>query len=230
MTKYILVLLFGTTLSACSYPLSLVTDPAAQSPSSAGNFNTANIDPKLQSAALNILNQNCSSCHTQSSGPANVYGLADVKHLFSSGLLVAGDPSHSPLFLSIQAGSMPPKGPLSSADQDILREFIISAGATGGTDYQPAPAAKPEPTFTYIKNEILGPKCTGCHNQKSAADGYAFDTYSYTLKAVNKKSPQESKLYTVCAKGEMPPRPKTPLNSEELGLLLTWIENGAQDN
>lgn len=233
MKNFILLSLFGATLSACSYPLSLVSDPNS-APAGTGTFNASNIDPALQSAALKILDQNCTACHGQSSGPAGVYGLADVKHLFSSGLLVAGAPDKSPLFLSIQSGSMPPQGPLAAADQEVISNFIISAGsATGsptGGDYQPAPAPQPEPTFAYIQKQILGPNCAGCHYQGSAKGGYAFDTYTATLKAVNKQAPAESVLYSITQSGAMPISPKSPLNSEQLNLILTWIEKGALNN
>ncbi|MGZ3786578.1 MAG: cytochrome c, partial [Bdellovibrio sp.] len=187
----------------------------------------ATIDPNLQSAALNIFSTNCSSCHTQTSGPAGVYGLTDINHLFSSGLLVAGDPTTSLAFTAIQAGTMPPSGPLSAADQDIIRNFIMAAG--NGNSQVPSPPT-PEPTFTYIEKYILGPNCAGCHYQGSARGGYAFDSYTSTLRAVNKSSPTRSILVSITQQGEMPPQPRTVLSSDQVNLIITWIQNGALNN
>lgn len=50
------------------------------------------------------------------------------------------------------------------------------------------------------------------------------------MKSVNKKSSTKSLLYTITQKGSMPPNPRQPLNSEELDLILTWIEQGAMNN
>ncbi|MGZ3768076.1 MAG: c-type cytochrome domain-containing protein [Bdellovibrio sp.] len=227
--KNIILSLFAISLSACSFPQGLLNDPQ-KSTTATTSFNVSNMDPQLKAAALAILNQNCTSCHTQSSGPAGVYNLTDANHLFSSGLLIAGSPDSSPLFISIKSGVMPPSGALSTADQNTLRDFIIAAGASGSGINQPPPPPTPEPTFTYIESQILGPKCTGCHNQTSAAAGYAFDTYTSTLKAVSKSTPTGSKLYTETQQGSMPPSPRTPLASDEVNLILTWIQNGALNN
>lgn len=180
-------------------------------------------------AALNILQVNCAGCHAATAGPANVYNVANKAHLISSGLIKPGDPFNSRIFIAIQAGTMPKAGPLSAADQEIVKQFIIAAG--GGTPTTPPPPpAVPEPKFTYLKNHIIGPKCASCHYTGSAKGGYAFDTYAGVLRAVKTSRPTDSDLYKEAQKGDMPPRPNQQLSSSELNLILQWIQAGAKND
>ncbi|MFM6930502.1 MAG: c-type cytochrome domain-containing protein [Bdellovibrio sp.] len=88
----------------------------------------------------------------------------------------------------------------------------------------------PTPTFSYIEKAILTPKCVRCHSQTHASDGYAFDSYDETMKAVNTKDPSSSLIYTITNEGWMPPTQSERLSEDEEYLLLQWIEEGAQDN
>jgi mono/diheme cytochrome c family protein len=89
---------------------------------------TATPDPALDSKALNILSVNCSACHTAKSGPAGVYNLTSKANLISAGYIVPGNPNGSRLFIAIKNGSMPTSKPLSAADQETIRQFILNAG------------------------------------------------------------------------------------------------------
>lgn len=249
MKKYILLSLAGVAVSACSGPMSTVgLNPGSSTDPNNSNNNTAvttPADPQLQEAAFKILSTNCSTCHGEGSGSANIHSLNNLKHLISSGLIVPGEPTKSPLYLEIQNGSMPPRAPLSRADQDVIFNFIAKVTSTPtAPTIPPADPVKqpvnppvkppvnsgPEPTFKYIQAEILTPKCVVCHKKGNAKAGYAFDTYESTMKSVNIKSPSRSRLYTETQTGAMPPRPRPDLNSEELNLILTWIEKGALKN
>ena len=88
----------------------------------------------------------------------------------------------------------------------------------------------PSPTFSYIEKAILTPKCVRCHSQTHASDGYAFDTYDGTMKAVNTSDPSSSILYTITNEGWMPPTQEDHLTPAEESLVLLWIQQGAQNN
>lgn len=88
----------------------------------------------------------------------------------------------------------------------------------------------PSPTFSYIEKAILTPKCVRCHSQTHASDGYAFDTYEGTMKAVNTSDPSSSLIYTITSEVWMPPSQADHLTSAEESLLLLWIQEGAQNN
>jgi uncharacterized membrane protein len=203
------------------------------------------MDPAKQASALAIISNNCSGCHGETSGSAGIYGLTNVSHLISAGLLVPGNADSSRLYQVIAQGIMPPGGPLSAADQETIRSWIAGTGSSGaggggagGSPGQPSPSPTPTPTptpptpvatFTYIRANILN-KCVGCHNASSATAGYAFDTYTGTKRAVNLTTPNRSLLYTITQQGTMPPRPAVALTSDQTNLILSWIEKGALNN
>lgn len=99
---------------------------------SSGN-DTLNANDPYSAQALSILQTNCTSCHTSTSGPANVYGLLDAQNLVNLGLLVPGQPSKSAIYQAISNGSMPPSRPLTTANQQVISNWISSLnGSTAG--------------------------------------------------------------------------------------------------
>ncbi|MNL04905.1 Planctomycete cytochrome C [compost metagenome] len=181
----------------------------------------------VQGRALRVLAQNCTACHGETSGSGGVFGLQNVSHLVSAGLIIPGNPDQSRIYTVIRSGVMPPNGPLSQADQDLIRQWIQGEVSTGAP---PPTAPTPEATFKYISSEILTPKCVACHSATKASGGYRFDTYTGVLKAVSKTRPTDSDIYKVVEDGEMPPRPGTPLSSAQQQVILEWIQKGALNN
>jgi len=93
----------------------------------------------------------------------------------------------------------------------------------------PTPAATPaNATYTYINNNILKPKCTGCHGN---AGGVSYATYAGATasKSVIKGNPDSSGLYTTTKSGIMPTS-GTKLTTTETELIRIWILNGAPNN
>lgn len=104
-------------------------------------------DPQLQASALTILANNCRACHgDQNLG--NVSDILNVNHLLESNLIVAGDPDSSRLYSSIANNSMPPSGPLTEADKQTLRNWILQLGGVSVT-----PPGELDLRFTYQKNQ-----------------------------------------------------------------------------
>ncbi|MEK2643863.1 hypothetical protein [Bdellovibrio sp. BCCA] len=242
MKKYIVSSMLLLIFAGCSYPQSLVGLDAGDSSnsSSPSDQNSQTLDPGIESASLKILSNKCSSCHAQSSGPAGVYGLQSVQHMVAAGLILPGNANASPLFVEILNNSMPPGQPLAAADKETLRAWINRGSSnvepTPPTPPPPAPGpvppvvSGPEPTFSYLKSNVIGPKCASCHYTGHTRGGYAFDTYKNVLKAVSKSKPESSVLYTISRSGQMPPRSNPQLSSEELNLILDWIKKGALNN
>jgi len=92
--------------------------------SGGGGGSTATLINADETAALLIFQQYCTSCHTATSGPYNVYGFTDINHLTSSGLVVEGSPSGSPIYQVISSGEMPPGAPLSATDVTTISNWI----------------------------------------------------------------------------------------------------------
>ena len=201
------------------------TGNSGQSSSGAVSLNN-----NLLSQAMTIINANCVSCHTSASGPLGVYGLTDINHLVSSGLVIPGQPTQSSLYNAIAAGRMPPAGRLSSADEILIQDWILggSGPAPGGTTTTTLPLPTVA-TFSSLEHNVFQPRCVGCHSSFSAAGGFAFDSYSGVMRAVNKTTPSSSKIYTITTSGAMPPSGPR-LTSQEESLILQWIQAGALNN
>ncbi|MGZ3794234.1 MAG: Ig-like domain-containing protein [Bdellovibrio sp.] len=161
MKKIVLFSIFSATISGCGYPLSLVGVKGDSANNNNNTTTSAPVDSALQKAALNTLSQNCSACHGSGSGSGDVHDLDNVKHMVSSGLIVPGDPSKSPLFLEIESGAMPPKGPLAKEEQDIIHDFIVALGApVQEPTPTPTPAPTPTPTPTPTPSPTPKPAAT----------------------------------------------------------------------
>ena len=189
---------------------------------------------RYQSAALSILETNCASCHTPTSGPVNVFGFNDVNHMVSAGLVIPGNPSQSAIYSAVVGGTMPPSGALSSSDQQIISAWIVEIGSVSPNP-APAPTPNPQPTptpapapapadpnatFTYIEKNILGISCSRCHG---------FNTYNSVMSIVSAGSPNSSSLYTEVSSGNMP-KNSSPMTSSQIKIIYDWIAAGAPNN
>ena len=101
MTKY-LPFIFLLSLTACG-PFDIGSGTALNTDN--GNSSLGLTNPS-SAQALDILNRSCTSCHGDSSGPGNVYGLQNVNHMIQTGLVVPGSPSRSLLYNEILSGSV----------------------------------------------------------------------------------------------------------------------------
>lgn len=97
-----------------------------------------------------------------------------------------------------------------------------------------------DPDTVYFQNTILPlvvSSCgtTGCHDEASHRHGVILTNYNSIIKTGGIKSgdPNDSEFFeTLTDDGDdlMPPPPFEPLNSEEIQLIRTWIEQGAENN
>ena len=211
---------------------------------SGGNSSlSAGLSNAYEQSAMTIIQQNCTSCHGSGTGPAGVYDLTDPSHLASSGLIVAGQPDQSTLFIAISSGVMPPTGSLSASDQQVISEWILAANAQPTPAPTPSPVtATPTPTpnqptptpaatvsFATLESTIFQAKCVGCHSSGGASGGYAFDSYNGVKAAVNLSNPTASVVYTATNSGSMP-QGGSRLTSSQETQILQWIQSGAPNN
>ncbi|MFN5324050.1 MAG: c-type cytochrome [Bacteroidota bacterium] len=96
----------------------------------------------------------------------------------------------------------------------------------------PKPSA-PEVCFEKEILPLLVSNCSqsGCHNSVSSADGVILTDYANILATgeVSPGNPDESDLYEVLIKGEMPPQGETPLTQQQIDLISNWISQGAKN-
>lgn len=76
----------------------------------------------------------------------------------------------------------------------------------------------------------------GCHDAITSADGFNFSSYASimaTNSAIKPNNPGDSKVIRFITEDDpdkiMPPPPKTPLSSDQINLLIQWINEGAQN-
>ena len=113
-------------------------------------------------------------------------------------------------------------------------------GPETDTDLDPITVSTCDPDTAYFQNSILPlvvSSCatTGCHDQDSHKDGVILTNYASIIKTGEIKSgdPNDSEFFeTLTDDGDdlMPPPPFDPLNSEQIQLIRTWIEQGAENN
>jgi len=190
--------------------------------SSGGQTSISILTNSYETQALTILQTNCVSCHTATSGPAGIYGFGDVNHLVSSGLVVPGNPSQSTLYVMVSTSVMPPTGPLSASDQQVLKNWITGTpSATPTPTPTPGSGSNPNATFSYIQANIISKSCAGCHN--------AFTTYDGLKAEVVAGDANSSTLFTKVNTGEMP-QGGPFLSVDQIRAIYDWIQAGALNN
>jgi mono/diheme cytochrome c family protein len=191
--------------------------------------------------AMRILSQNCTTCHGSSSGRGNIFGLTDLVHLVSARLVAPGHPEKSLLFMQVETATMPPGQPLAPTDVETLRSWITETSSSEGPSQTPDPTRDPnatptpapmpiQPTFQSLRTGVFQAKCVACHSATNASGGYAFDSYTSVLKAIDLANPAQSKVYVLTASGAMPRGSFPALVPAEEAALLQWIESGAIEN
>ena len=84
-------------------------------------------------------------------------------------------------------------------------------------------------TFTEVENLILAPRCYTCHTSgEGAVAGFVFNDYDSILFGFVQARNLDSALYRSVERTVDPmPRGGSPLTSEELEMMASWILNGA---
>ena len=174
-------------------------------------------------------------------------GLILNNYLDISHAVVPGDPNASKVYKAIIAtmgeNKMPPDQPLSLENRTIIRLWIDQGArlticpektSTGGnSDTANEPYVNPRACFTRDILPVLVSRCAtaSCHDAVSHKEGYIFESYTTTMKAVKPGNPSGSKLYEVIklTSGEekMPPSGSSQLSSVEIDSIFKWISYGA---
>lgn len=95
-----------------------------------------------------------------------------------------------------------------------------------------------DPDTVYFTNTILpllNSNCaiSDCHDAISHEDGVRLYDYSHIMQQVTAGSLNNSDLYEAITETNndiMPPSPYNELTSEQIGLIATWIQQGAKNN
>ena len=196
-----------------------------------------------------ILEQNCTKCHgeEQKKGGLRLHTKADALKGGDSSepSFVAGSAARSSLYtLTMLPASdekaMPPqpKNPALSPAQKGLLKAWIDAGAAWPDDAKLTVAKRVE--FVADIQPILEFNCVACHKEGHSKGGLILETKELAFKGgdngkgIVPGKPKESSVYKTTAlstndDGLMPPLAKGgPLKKEEIEMLASWIEQGAE--
>ncbi|HEY2148612.1 MAG TPA: DUF2231 domain-containing protein [Pirellulales bacterium] len=120
-----------------------------------------------------------------------------------------------------------------------LPSFLVSLMVAAGVGIMPTPAAA-APSARQIATDVravFAAKCALCHGPDVAHPkcrfGYVTDLARVAAnpEMIIPNSHEESELWTLVSRGEMPPSdsPHGPLAAEQRDLIRTWIKSGAPD-
>lgn len=140
------------------------------------------------------------------------------------------------------AGHWDKLGPWIATVEDGTLELTSSGGAAnwsgleiwGGPGTPDRPVVDPEVVRNFDSRlaPLLSRHCLGCHNASDKKGGLDLSTRAAALAGGDSgpvfvaNEPAQSPLWLRTSAQEMPP--KTPLSTDELALIKSWIESGAQ--
>lgn len=184
-----------------------------------------------ESRAMQVLTTQCSSCHSVDV-PSGGVDVLSIDSLLASGAVVPTEPGLSPLFQAISSGSMPPSRPLAQDDIMAISDWITKMNKDTGVVLPPGAQPLPlGPTYASIYQNILAPRCLGCHNATNAGGGVSYSTYTAAMNTVQRTLPNNSTLYTsIAVRNTMPRGAGGSLSAEQKRAVFDWITAGANNN
>ncbi len=226
-----------TLLTSCGKITTLDSVSSLISNNNGSNSNVSNgsyqiVDQALNSQAMTLIQSKCNSCHSSTSiGYGGYKSSESLDLMIRDVMIIPGNSASSRVYIRSIDNTMPPGAPLTAAEKDTIKRWIDTAIQPVKGVPSPTPTSVMlMPTFASIQKNILTPKCVFCHGPTIARSGVRYDTYQATLRTVRAGSPNQSSLYTDCARGSMPPNPTPKLNTAELKALSDWIIGGALNN
>ena len=178
-----------------------------------------------------ILAANCVGCHQGSAGAAGL-GLDSPENLMRGGsegaVVVPGNPEQSLLVIRIEDTGdtrMPPEDNLDPTEISLIKAWINQG-------------AESDPTIDFVTDvqPIFGASCYSCHSGNEPRAGLHLDSKPRALEGgVSGPAilPGDSRgsllLHRVLGEDGQPqmPRTGTPLTADQVAVLATWIDQGA---
>ncbi|MGK5089730.1 cytochrome c [Bdellovibrionota bacterium FG-2] len=98
-----------------------------------------------------------------------------------------------------------------------------------GCGYRPrntelSPGGAAQPTYSWIQQNIILPKCSQCHGGSGGED--SLSTHEALADSVRVGNPEKSEFYKEVSSGAMPPL-SPMLSDDEILAIYLWIKNGA---
>lgn len=187
--------------------------------------------------AIQILENKCNTCHNPIDGDKLGGGLltmTDLAQLLTSGLVVPGNATRSPLYFSITANRMPKSSSafLSAEEVNTVKTWINDEVSSVGTS---TPMIPLNASFNSIQRNILSTRCTICHGgfygtfARVTLTNYNAIINSPFVPLIVPGDSTNSLLFTSVGTESMP-HIYSKLSTEELSSIKDWIDAGALNN
>jgi hypothetical protein len=166
-----------------------------------------------------LLETNCTSCHSQGGTPPNLVGYAAASELAEPSIEI------------ILEGRMPPNAPLYDDEIDLFETWIENGLPEADEDADiddpiivEEPADSSSLSFVQDIKPILAASCAvaGCHNATSPIAGYDFETFDGTAIGI------EDGISTI-ELGEMPIGGRPKISAADLKTLQDWLDGGTPE-
>ncbi len=104
-----------------------------------------------------------------------------------------------------------------------------SPGSPGSPNPSPSGSPTATVTFTEVSQQILQPKCVGCHSGGNQPNLSSYAGFATNTAYVVPGNPSASALYDAVQSGAMP-QGGPPLSADQVALIGNWISQGALNN
>lgn len=191
----------------------------------------------VRSQSALVLQNNCVSCHNQSTTDNPLTNVLDIDDLDSNGYVDLGSPQNSLLYLRIIDGTMPPSPAslLSVYDLNIIRDWIAVEGGNfdtyiGGTPIDPGGDGRPA-SFNDVR-QVLNQNCVSCHLAGGNAPRLDVDANTFRNTSFNGQPlvipNNASGSLLLDSFNRMPTGGALGVNSAAGNIVRSWINGGAQ--
>ncbi len=235
--KVLFILLIGFCQYGCNYSLAKSPLVFKELQGSLGQTPPGTV-VSFQVINSSLIQPKCLECHSSATGDAGGINLETYENVVANLGLIKSE---------VASDSMPKnRAKLSANEKSILFAWIDAGGPKDPVEPTPTPPQGPvEPTPTQpepeppveptppqvefisyekVHNEVIQPRCLGCHSDASGnRGGVNLETYENVV-ALTSVIEEEIKS------GSMPRPRNRPLTPEQKDLILKWIASGAPRN
>jgi len=229
-----MISLIAIMATQCKHEISITGLPIPEPPGP-GICDTLNVT--YRGTVFPILQQYCLSCHggVNPSGNLDFTNYDQLAFVAQNGALLAS--------IRHEAGYVPMPQNGSKLDECSISKIAIWVSdttftdpGTGGENGKPC-----DPDTIYFQNQVLPliiSNCatSGCHDKLGGEQEVLLVDYASIINYGDIKpgKPNNSELFEKITENDgddrMPPPPANPLNTEQINIIRTWIEQGAKNN
>lgn len=185
---------------------------------------------QLNTKAMSLLQNKCSSCHSAGAPLGGIDYITDLGSLQYYRLVIPGQAVLSPLY-AVLSNNVDHSSLLSQNESQVIFNWIETGLVNQAGGVAPPAIVPLQPTYASLASKVFVPSCTRCHNATTRSGGVDLSTHNAVKAYTNTTNPDMSQIYiSVTTKTNLMPQGGTPLTTEQKKALRDWIADGAQNN